>query len=271
MKMKWLLLMSLCFVFSCGKDEALPELPTGEWFRPAPGVSFDWQLDEVTVADEFEAEVVDLDAFSTSKEVVEKLHSQGKKVIAYLSVGTVEDWRPDAGAFPSSVVGNEYDGWPGEKWLDIRQVEKLAPLLRNRLDMIKDKGFDAVEPDNMDGFENGDTGFNLKQSDAKEFCLWLAEEAHARGLSIGQKNATELATDLVPYFDWLLTEDAFADDFYEDASIYIEKGKAVFFTEYTDRMTVEAFTNNVCPIAQQHQFSAILKDRELTAGRTSCQ
>ncbi|MBI1226939.1 MAG: endo alpha-1,4 polygalactosaminidase [Bacteroidetes bacterium] len=270
MKLRFLFIFSVALLFSCGKDEE--KLPTneGNWWKPAPGLSFDWQLDDVTTADEFDAEVVDLDAFTTSKAVVGKLHSQGKKVIAYLSVGTVEDYRPDAGDFPASVVGNDYDGWEGEKWLDIRQIDKLAPILRARLDMIKDKGFDAIEPDNIDSFENPDTGFPLSESKAKEFCRWLIEEAHARNLSIGQKNATELAPALVASFDWLLTEDAFVDDFYEDAKIYVEKGKAVFFTEYTDQITAQDFLEKVCPIAAQEQFSAILKDRDLTAGKTSC-
>ncbi|MBI5915126.1 MAG: endo alpha-1,4 polygalactosaminidase [Bacteroidetes bacterium] len=271
MQLRFLFLLLSTLLFSCGKDEEPTDPAEGDWFKPAPGLTFDWQLDEVGTEAEFDVQVVDLDAFTTPKEVVDKLHSQGKKVVAYLSVGTVEDYRPDAGDFPASVIGNDYDGWEGEKWLDIRQTDKLAPVLRARLDMARHKGFDAVEPDNIDGFENPATGFDLSESDAKAFCLWLIEEAHGRGLSIGQKNATGLAPDLVGRFDWLLTEDAYADDFYQDAKVYIEHGKAVFFTEYTDRMTEQDFMINVCPLAMEQHFSAILKDRDLTAGKTSCQ
>jgi hypothetical protein len=42
-------------------------------------------------------------------------------------VGSWEDWRPDKDQFPPEVLGNDYDGWQGEKWLDIREIDKLAP------------------------------------------------------------------------------------------------------------------------------------------------
>lgn len=265
----WLAVVTL--LFSCGKpDDDNVEIIPGEWFKPAPGMSFDWQLDEVKITDEFDSEVVDLDAFETPAAVVDKLHSEGKKVIAYISVGSWENWRPDADDFPANVIGNDYDGWEGEKWLDIRKIDKLGPILQKRLDMIKEKGFDAVEPDNIDSYENAGTGFNLTEADAFDFCKWLADEAHSRGLSIGQKNATGLCNKLVSRFDWLLLEDAYADDFYEDGDVYIENNKAVFVTEYTDNMTAEAFLANVCPSAAEHRFVAILKDRDLKAGKLSC-
>ena len=53
-----------------------------------------------------------------------------------------------------------------------------------RLDLCKAKGFDAVEPDNMEIYTN-DTGFPLTYEDQLKFALWLADEAHKRGLAIG--------------------------------------------------------------------------------------
>ena len=41
-----------------------------------------------------------------------------------------------------------------ERWLDVRQIERLAPILTDRLELCRDKGFDAVEPDNLDGYDN---------------------------------------------------------------------------------------------------------------------
>ena len=42
-----------------------------------------------------EDHVVDLDAFTTTAEQVAALHAQGRKVIAYISAGTIENDRPD--------------------------------------------------------------------------------------------------------------------------------------------------------------------------------
>ena len=64
----------------------------------------------------------DIDLFDNDVAAVAALHAQGSVVICYISVGSWEDWRPDAGQFPSEVLGNDYEGWPGEKWLDIRRI-----------------------------------------------------------------------------------------------------------------------------------------------------
>ena len=236
---------------------------------PAIGASFDWQLDDVTSSNEFDATVIDVDAFSTSAATVQHFKDQGKIVIAYLSVGSVENFRPDANQFPAAVIGNVYDGFEDENWLDIRNIDALAPILRARFDMIQAKGFDGIEPDNMNGYQNN-TGFSLTQTDAIVFSRWLINEAHARNLHIGQKNAEELVPNMVDEFDWMLTEDAYADNFQDEALPYIIAGKAVFVTEYKDAMSQSQFLNTVCPDAAVNQYSAIYKNRDLTDPVISC-
>jgi hypothetical protein len=164
------------------------------------------------------------------------------------------------------VLGNDYDGWPGEKWLDIRQIDLLAPIMRARLDECQAKGFDGVEPDNMDAYTN-QTGFPLRYQDQLSYNIWLADEAHARGLSIGQKNDPGQVKDLVAYFDWALTEDCFDEGWCKEMSLYIEAGKPVFAAEYTDNGITLA---QICPLANQLEFSAIIKNRELDAFVESC-
>ncbi|MFQ5739279.1 MAG: endo alpha-1,4 polygalactosaminidase [Acidobacteriota bacterium] len=39
------------------------------------------------------------------------LHAQGRKVICYISAGSWESWRPDAGQFPSYLLGKPLSGW----------------------------------------------------------------------------------------------------------------------------------------------------------------
>ncbi|MGD0750924.1 MAG: endo alpha-1,4 polygalactosaminidase, partial [Anaerolineales bacterium] len=47
-----------------------------------------------------DAQVFDIDLFDNAAAVVKELHDQGRKVIGYISVGSREDWRPDAAQFP---------------------------------------------------------------------------------------------------------------------------------------------------------------------------
>jgi hypothetical protein len=227
-------------------------------WRPTPGTTWNWQLDSVPESDFEDVAIYDLDYEDATKADVTRLHAAGKKAICYISVGSWENWRADAHDFPKEILGDDYDGWQGEKWLDIRNT-KLYPILEKRFDICKKKGFDGIEPDNIDGYDN-DTGFDISPADQIVFNKWLASEAHKRGLSIGLKNDPDQATELEAYFDWALTEDCVADDWCDDVKIFTTHGKAVFQTEYLDN---SIDFKNACTEAKQNNFSLILKNRDL--------
>lgn len=267
------LLLCLLLLANCKKDNSAEAskntsdstaLPGGKvtWWKPAARISFDWDLDDIDVNTSFTGSVVDVDAFTTTAETVAALHKQGKKVIAYISVGTLEDDRPDASLLSVDVIGKKYDEWPHEKWLDIRQLDKLKPWLNSRFNMILKKGFDAIEPDNMDGYTNT-TGFALTIDDAKKYADYLISTAHGNGLGIGQKNVPELTVDYAAKFDWALTEDAFNQGWQNDVKGYIALNKSVFAVEYTDLTPQKTFEDKVCPAAATLGYTAILKHRGL--------
>ena len=114
------------------------------------------------------------------------------------------------------------------------------------------------------------SGFNLTEEDAKTYSRFLIEEAHSRGLSIGQKNSEELIPDMMDEFDWLLTEDAYVEGFYQQLSPYITANKAVFFVEYTHRTNESEFQSTICLEANARNYSAVLKDRDLTDTTIYC-
>lgn len=202
-------------------------------------------------------------------ELVDAFHARGIKVIAYVSVGTFELYRPDLNLLPPEIVGNIYPAWPDEQFLDIRQIEKMKPFITSRFDMIKSKGFDGIEPDNIDTYGEV-TGFDLQLDEVKKFCEWIIEEAHTRGLCIGQKNTEELVPLLYSKFDWALTEDVFHQNIQDDYSVYITDGKPVFSAEYTDEMDVTHFNTFVCNKASQLKYFAFLKHRDLTQWTYEC-
>lgn len=180
---------SIVLLFLCcstdGDPENEAERPTAtSIYVPKPGTSFEWRLDNLPDNYTTTAEAIDIDAFSATKELVSNLQEQGKKVIAYISVWSIENFRQDADQFPQEVVGAVYEGFEDENWLDVRNINVIGPILKARLDMIKEKGFDAAEPDNLNGYQNN-TGFPLTQADAIIFSRWLIKEAHERGLFIG--------------------------------------------------------------------------------------
>lgn len=238
---------------------------------PEPGYRFDYRLGEgVAPGETFPpGMVLFLDAFETPDSVVQRLRAQGVQVIGYISVGTWEAWRPDTGLVPPSLRGKPYPGWPGEYFVDLRDTAGLALWIRRRLDMLQAKGFDGVDPDNIDIY-TAETGFPLSQEDVLRFVRWLAREAHARGLRIGQKNAPELVDSLVESLDFAVLESAFTSGIASAYQPYRTKGRLVFAVEYTDEMTVPTFKARVCPQARKLGYAAILKNRTLDRWQVSC-
>jgi len=239
--------------------------PATDWWHPTAGLTWQWQIGNDDIDTSIEADVYDIDLY-VDQAIIDELHAKGRKVICYISVGSWEDWRPDKDQFPPEVLGKDYDGWKGERWLDIRQIDKLAPIMLARLDLCKAKGFDAVEPDNMEVYTN-DTGFPLTYEDQLKFALWLADESHKRRLAIGVKNAQDQVQDLLPHFDFAITEDAFYYGWAKDMLPFIESGKPVFAAEYTD---LPGDFASFCAQSKQLNFSTILKKRGLDAWLETC-
>lgn len=236
-----------------------------DWWRPTVGLTWQWQIGDLDIDTSVDADVYDIDLY-VDQSIIDELHTKGRKVIGYMSVGSYEDWRPDKDQFPAEILGKDYDGWKGEKWLDIRQLDRLAPIMLRRLDLCKAKGFDAVEPDNMEIYTNN-TGFPLTYEDQLNYALWLADEAHKRGLAIGVKNAPDQVKDLLDHFDFAITEDAFYYNWAEQMSPFIDAGKPVFAAEYTDLPgDFAAF----CEQSKKLKFSTILKHRGLDAWIQTC-
>ena len=232
-------------------------------WHPALNTSWQWHLNKLPVDQSIEVEMYDIDLFDTDSDVVAALHAQGRIVICYMNAGGWEDWRPDAESFPREVIGKNLDEWEGENWLDIRQIEQLAPIMEARLDLCEEKGFDGVEPDNVDGFQN-DTGFPLSYNDQLAFNIWLATEAHERGLSIGLKNDMDQIPDLLEHFDWALNEQCFEYDECETLLPFIEAGKPVFNVEY------ELEPSEFCDQANALNFNSMKKNWNVDAWRAPC-
>jgi len=229
------------------------------------GLTWQWQIGNNDIDTSVKADVYDIDLY-VNQSIIDELHAKESKVICYISVGSWEDWRPDKDHFPAEVLGKDYEGWKGEKWLDIRQIDKLAPIMLARLDLCKSKGFNALEPDNMEIYTN-DTGFPLTYDDQLKYAFWLADEAHKRGLAIGQKNASDQVKDLVNVYDFAITEDYFYYDDAETMLPFIKAGKPVFAAEYTD---LPGDFNTFCEQSKGLNFSTILKKRGLDAWIQTC-
>lgn len=255
-------LLVLALVAGCTSGtlvEPVETLPATVW-QPRPGLT--WHLQYAGELPATEAGVVNVDGHETSAATVARLHAEGKRVICYFNAGGWEDWRPDQGDFPKSVIGEPLDDWPGERWLDIRQVDLLLPIMIARIEECAAKGFDAIDPDNLDGWQAG-TGFALEPAHTLTYLRALSEVAHSRGLAIGLKNAVELIPEAEPLVEFAVNEECLA---YAECVAYepmLAAGKAVFHVEYTGRIA------DICARVPAG-FSTVRKRVELDAWFQSC-
>jgi endo-alpha-1,4-polygalactosaminidase (GH114 family) len=232
----------------------------GPCWHPALNTSWNWVLSSVPTAPYRNVQMYDVDGFNASAADVSSLHNAGIKAVCYISAGSYEDWRPDASQFPASVLGKN-NGWPGEKWLDIREIQSESSVLRSimdaRLDMCRAKGFDMVELDNVDGYTNK-TGFSLTAADQLYYNATLANDSHARGLTVLQKNDNEQIPDLLPYFDGAMNEQC---NQYKECTTaqtgsygldqYVAAGKPVFQAEY------KLSTSSFCAQDNANNFNGV--------------
>ena len=248
---------------SSGGSDVVQNLPLepdpvsgGDWYQPAPGISWQWQLSG-TVNTDYEVDLYDIDLFDTDDSLISALQANGIKVICYFSGGSWEDWRDDADDFVASDKGRTLDGWEDERWLDIRS-ENVQSIMQARLDLAVSKGCDGVEPDNMDGYSNNN-GLGLSASDQLAYNRFIANEAHERGLAVALKNDLGQIEELVDYFDFSVNEQCAEYDECELLSPFIDAGKAVLQAEYNDDyVNDEASRAELCDAMTLLQFSTLV-------------
>lgn len=213
--------------------------PSGADPRWVPSATSQFQIDISTTPSPAQLRgpftVMELDGFDTPASVVTSLHALGKRAVCYIDVGTWEDWRSDAKRFPRRVLGKPDQGWSGERWLDIRQQGVLLPIMAARFARCVKKGFDAVDPDNVDGYENA-TGFPLTGTEQLSYDRAIAALAHADGLAVALKSDPDEARALEPDFDFVVQEQCVQYAQCGELAPFVADHKAVYDIEYTSSL-----------------------------------
>ena len=242
--------------------QTLPQSePDSARWSPSPETSWQWQLSgalDLTV----DADVYDVDYETTTQQDVDTLKGSGRRLVCYLSVGSWEEFRGDAGVFPEAVLGKPLDGWPDERWLDIRRTDDILPVMAARMDVCAAKGFDAVEADNVDGYIN-ESGFPLTADDQLAYNRAVAGLAHERGMSVALKNDIDQIPELVDDFDFAVNEECRRYRECEAYAPFAEAGKAVLHVEYEGSL-------DFCAESKRQGLSSLLKPLDLGAARSSC-
>lgn len=269
--------LALVLVFTACRQEPSAAAPQESApairLPPEGGVVWDWQIgasSDAEVQVPAGVTLLDLDGFTTSARKVAELRAAGVYTVCYMNVGSYEPGRPDSARYPEALKLQADPDWPGEFFLDVADVFRpgsvLADILVDRLEVCRQKGFDALEPDNLQNDENV-TGGRVTPQQQLDFNGWIADRAHEHGLAVFQKNGPDkvLGRDrsgrtMVEGFDGILNEECAQYDECAPLAEYTRRGKPALNVEYA----AEPLN---CTLFRPYGIRAIRKDPGLV-GKT---
>jgi len=241
----------------------------GSCWKPIIGMEWQWQLscDTAKTCTNLEVHVpfYVIDAVENPASTVAAIHKRGEHAYCYVDIGSWEDTRPDASKFPPTVLGKRYVGWPHERWLDIRQLGILAPIMIARMQVCVQKGFDGVEFDNVQDWDNP-TGIPITQGESAYYTAWMANQAHKMGLSASWENAPTNVGVLQPYMEALIFESCYRYHFCKQSAPMIDAGKWVGGVEYKAAFKDMSF----CPTYEKYRMVGAFKKLALKSYRIPC-
>lgn len=249
---------------------------TGKWIGWQPAPQTTWQISLSSIPDPFAPAdtyaLYDFDLFNITSANVKTLHAQGQRVVCYFSAGTKESFRNDVDDIPRAAIGKELPDWPGEFWLNTTDP-KVREVMEKRLEMARQKGCDAVDPDNVDGYDN-DNGLELNRVDATAYVKWLARTAHAKNMAIGLKNAAGIARNVLQDVQFSVQEQCVETDECELYRPFANTGKAVLHIEYVDNWYAQdndgLSIKDLCASQGESGFSTLVKLKQLDSFTRGC-
>jgi hypothetical protein len=256
----------LSLLTSCGEARSTlvsgADAGTSPW-RPTADPT--WQVQLTGALDtSFDASIYDVDLFDTRRAQIDDLHAGGRRVMCYVSVGTLENWRADAASFPAATVGAPVVGFPGESWLDTRDATVRA-LMAARLDRAVAQACDGVDLSDLSA-DGADTGFALTHADVLDYARYLSDEAHRRGLGAGVGGGADIAADVVPEFEWAVIDGCLAAGTCAAFATFVASGKPVFAVEFGTAADVPT----ICPPARQVGLDPLIKHATFDAFSVAC-
>ena len=242
---------------------------TSAYWQPPSGTSFQIDLSNTPRNTTTPYTAFDTDLFATKPTFISSLHASNRKAICYFSAGSYENWRPDASQFNKTTdLGAPLQGWPGEWWLNTNSAN-VRRIMSERIALAKSKGCDAIDPDNVDGYDN-DNGLGLTRADAVNYVEFLAQAGHAAGMAVGLKNAGEIIPQVLGVVEFSVNEQCLQYQECDTFQPFTNAGKPVFHIEYVKGTPGAKYVTRTCNDASARGFSTIIKHMSLDEWAVAC-
>lgn len=145
MKRKSLLLLTIpLLITGCQKDDApLPEQTQSDY---GVFLGLNDSEDSLNKLLKYKEVAIEIDSFSS--ESIKILKDNNIQIDAYLSIGSLENYKPYYNDFKDYTF-MDYDNWPNERWVDV-SVQSYQDKMIELASLYKSKGADALFLDNYD-------------------------------------------------------------------------------------------------------------------------
>lgn len=180
-------------------------------------------------------DVVVIDAQNRSKAEIHKLKKAGcKKVISYLNIGAIEEFRPYYSEYADLVLGS-YDNWEDEHWVDVSKKRWQTHCIR-LAKKIKAKGVDGFFIDNTDVY------YKFPEEKIYKGCYKIVSAIKKQGNMIIINGGDEFVTKCLEKKQGYIFDAANQESIYtminydENSFVKANKEKKTYFTDYLDRV-----------------------------------
>ena len=229
---------------------------------------------DVTNFNQYKYISCELDEFTHTN--IERLTNKGVNFLAYLNVGSLEEYRDYYDDYKSFTF-KDYDNWPDERWIDVTNVswqDKVVELAQG----FKNDGAFGVYMDNVDVY-------SIAKEESMNYSAFgialknIISRVNAIGLKVMVNGGAEYFDDINDQGDnvfdslwayhqeevFTLIEDydenVFVSQSNEDSAYYQQiasmmknKGKEVFFLEYSNDDGMKEIIKNYCDLNGYHYF-----------------
>ena len=210
--------------------------------------------------------VVAIDVQYFSADSVARLKQDGKEVMGYLNIGSLEDFRNYYDAYVH-LTFMDYENWDEERWIDISAEEWQSFIIDTLAADFKAKGADGVYMDNLDVYSVAKEYYGDKSQTAEFYSgiKKIIQGVAAHGLKVVINGGSEFLEEAIENNDNVTRSiyayhqeevftvildydnDVFGEQDKEDSEYYQEVIKAadnagmkIFLLEYTtDEMLIE--------------------------------
>ncbi len=243
---------------------------TTNLFIPSPDTTWHAQFNgNVSFRNTVDLYIVDL--FTIDPALIEAIQTTGRHVLCAFSGGSHKPNTSDAAFFSADMLGGAIANTSNEFWVDHR-IPAVRRIMDRRFAIAQQIGCNGVAVSRLDGIHSAHGINGLANADQFEYNQFLAEQAHARGLSIGLIDSLAEAQRLAIYYDFSLTRDCHAKNRCGKLSEFVRLGKATLITE-SDRTYLETPTDKAhfCREALSRRFNVVFTPANLDGSyRDSC-